>query len=93
MVPVPILRVGLGLDAVAAHVEPYRRVESCILAQKNVRELVVEDDLSLRHLALGILESQGYNVLRAPNGADELSCVSGWCDITLTLPNERKLST
>src|SRR5271166_2556258 len=42
-VPVPVLRVGVGLDAIAAHVEPYRRVERRLLLQEQVRELVVED--------------------------------------------------
>jgi two-component system, cell cycle sensor histidine kinase and response regulator CckA len=34
--------------------------------------LLVEDDPSVRHLACSILESQGYNVLRANNGQDAL---------------------
>jgi signal transduction histidine kinase len=34
--------------------------------------MVVEDDPSLRHLAEGILRSQGYAVLTAPNGQDAL---------------------
>jgi CheY-like chemotaxis protein len=34
--------------------------------------LVVEDEPSVRHLAAGVLEAQGYNVLRANNGQDAL---------------------
>jgi two-component system cell cycle sensor histidine kinase/response regulator CckA len=34
--------------------------------------LVVEDDPSLRHLARGVLEAQGYQVLSASNGQDAL---------------------
>jgi PAS domain S-box-containing protein len=34
--------------------------------------LIVEDEPSVRHLAAGVLEAQGYNVLRANNGQDAL---------------------
>jgi len=34
--------------------------------------LLVEDEPSLRHLASSVLETQGYTVLRAPNGQDAL---------------------
>jgi DNA-binding response OmpR family regulator len=34
--------------------------------------LVVEDEPAVRHLAAGVLEAQGYNVLRASNGQDGL---------------------
>lgn len=34
--------------------------------------LVVEDEPSVRHLAQGILQAQGYKVLTAPNGQDAL---------------------
>jgi nitrogen-specific signal transduction histidine kinase/CheY-like chemotaxis protein len=34
--------------------------------------LIVEDDPSVRHLAAGVLEAQGYTVLRANNGQDAL---------------------
>ncbi len=34
--------------------------------------LIVEDDMSLRHLARGVLETQGYHVLVAPNGQEAL---------------------
>ena len=41
-VPVPVLRVGVGLDAVASHVEPDGRVEGGLLLHEDVRQLVVE---------------------------------------------------
>jgi signal transduction histidine kinase len=34
--------------------------------------LIVEDDSSVRHLAAGVLEAQGYTVLRADNGQEAL---------------------
>jgi two-component system, cell cycle sensor histidine kinase and response regulator CckA len=34
--------------------------------------LVVEDEQSVRHLARGVLEAQGYKVLTASNGQDAL---------------------
>ena len=37
--------------------------------------LVVEDEPSVRHLACGVLEAQGYNVLSASNGQDALHVV------------------
>ena len=43
VIPVPVLRVGVGLDAIAADIEPYRRVECRLLLQEQVGELVVED--------------------------------------------------
>ena len=41
-IPMPVASVGTGLDAVAAHVEPDRRVEGSVLANEDVDELVVE---------------------------------------------------
>src|SRR4029077_10733405 len=34
--------------------------------------LIVEDDPSVRHLTRGVLETQGYDVVSAPNGQDAL---------------------
>ncbi len=39
----PVLRVGVGLEALAAHVEPDRRVEGGLLGHEQVRQLIVED--------------------------------------------------
>src|SRR5208282_2811454 len=41
-IPVPVARVGIGLDAVAADVEPDGRIESGVLANEDVDELIVE---------------------------------------------------
>ena len=41
-VPVPVLRVGVGLEAVAAYVEPDGRVEGDLLVEEEVGELGVE---------------------------------------------------
>ena len=42
-VPVPVLRIGVGLEAIAADVEPDGRVEGDLLLDEEVGELVVED--------------------------------------------------
>jgi hypothetical protein len=42
-VPVPVLGVGVGLEAVAADVEPDGRVEGDLLVEEQVGELGVED--------------------------------------------------
>ena len=42
-IPVPVARVGVGLDAIATDVEPYRRIEGRLLLQEQVGEFVVED--------------------------------------------------
>src|SRR5579864_5797759 len=54
-VPMPVLAVGVGLDAIAAHVEPHRRVERRILPNKKMHELVVESGavLGSAEVALG----------------------------------------
>ena len=41
-IPVPVAGVGVGLDAVAANVEPDGRVEGGVLADEDVDEFVVE---------------------------------------------------
>ena len=42
-VPVPVVGVGVGLEAVAADVEPDGRVEGGLLVEQKVAELVEED--------------------------------------------------
>ena len=51
---------------------PTKSVETSPLPRGTETLLLVEDDPSVRHLACSILESQGYNVLRANNGQDAL---------------------
>ena len=41
-IPVPVAAVGVGLDAIAAYVEPDGRVEGGVLANEDVSEFVVE---------------------------------------------------
>ena len=43
LIPVPVLGVGVGLEAIAADVEPDGRVEGNFLMDEQVDELVVED--------------------------------------------------
>ena len=59
-------RVEQPLDVTAAP------VLSGTLPRGTETLLVVEDDLSLRHLARGVLEAQGYDVRTAPNGQEAL---------------------
>jgi signal transduction histidine kinase len=47
-------------------------VETSPLPRGTETLLLVEDEMSVRHLASSILESQGYNVLRANNGQEGL---------------------
>jgi PAS domain S-box-containing protein len=47
-------------------------VETSPLPRGTETLLLVEDEMSVRHLACSILESQGYNVLRANNGQEGL---------------------
>jgi two-component system cell cycle sensor histidine kinase/response regulator CckA len=63
-------RVELPLDVVArpAHTGP--------LPCGTETLLVVEDDPAVRHLACGILETQGYQVLSASNGQEALKVAS-----------------
>src|SRR5579864_1973414 len=55
-VPVPVASVGVGLDAVASHVEPHGRIERGVLAHEDVDEFVMEGgavfrsaEVALRH--------------------------------------------
>ncbi len=59
-------RVDLPLDSAA------RSIHSGPLPRGTETLLVVEDEPSVRHLACGVLKSQGYNVLSASNGQDAL---------------------
>jgi two-component system cell cycle sensor histidine kinase/response regulator CckA len=59
-------RVELPLDVAA------RPVPTGPLPRGTETLLVVEDEPSLRHLACGVLEAQGYEVLTATNGQDAL---------------------
>ena len=59
-------QVEEALDASA------RPIQTGSLPRGTETLLVVEDDPSVRHLARGILETQGYEVLSASNGQDAL---------------------
>src|SRR5207245_10519196 len=41
-IPVPVLGVRIGLDAIASHVEPDRRVECRVLADQYVGQFIVK---------------------------------------------------
>jgi CheY-like chemotaxis protein len=51
-------------------------IEQGPLPQGTETLLVVEDDQSVRHLARGLLEAQGYEVLTAPNGQEAMRVVN-----------------
>jgi len=53
-----------------------RPIQSGPLPRGTETLLVVEDDPSVRHLARGVLEAQGYQVLSSPNGQDALHVAS-----------------
>ncbi len=59
-------RVDQPLDAAA------RATQAGPIPRGTETLLVVEDDRSVRHLARGVLEAQGYEVLCASNGQDAL---------------------
>ena len=62
-------RVEQPLDVAA------RPIQTGPLPRGTETLLVVEDDPSVRHLACGVLEAQGYTVLCASNGQDGLRVV------------------
>ena len=59
-------RVDQPLDAVA------RPAQTGPIPRGTETLLIVEDDRAVRHLARGVLEGQGYEVLSASNGQDAL---------------------
>ena len=63
----PQVEQPLGLVAKPAQTGPLPRGTETLL--------VVEDDPAVRHLARGVLEAQGYEVLSAANGQDALHVV------------------
>jgi CheY-like chemotaxis protein len=64
-------RVDQPLDVVA------RPVQIGSLPHGTETILVVEDDPAVRHLARGLLEAQGYEVLSASNGQEALQVAHG----------------
>ena len=60
-VPVPVLGVGIGLDAVASYVEPHRRIEGGVLAQKDVRQLVVKSCAVVGRLEIALRQTPVAN--------------------------------
>ena len=56
-VPVPILGVAVGLELVAAYVEPDGRVEGGILADEDVDQFVVESCAVLGSLEVALSKS------------------------------------
>jgi two-component system cell cycle sensor histidine kinase/response regulator CckA len=64
-------RIGQPLDVAA------KPIQAGPLPRGTETLLIVEDDPSVRHLAGGILEAQGYNVLSASNGQDALHVARG----------------
>src|SRR5437868_1294197 len=41
-IPMPVLSVGIGLETIASHVEPHRRIECCSLVEQYVHQLVMK---------------------------------------------------
>lgn len=54
---------------------PAKTIHSAPLPRGTETLLVVEDERAVRHLARGVLEAQGYEVLSASNGQDALNVV------------------
>jgi signal transduction histidine kinase len=73
----PRVEQSLGLPAKAALTGPLPGGTETIM--------VVEDDPSLRHLALGILEARGYEVLSASNGQEALHVASEHSGLPISL--------
>src|SRR5215831_13132660 len=70
-VPVPILTIGVGLDAVTPNIEPDGRVEGRVLANKKMHEFVVEGGTVFRSAEVALGEPPVANGFR--NAADELA--------------------
>src|SRR5690348_5330101 len=70
----PVLGIGLGLDAVAAHVEPYRRIERGILADEDMDEFVMENGAVFRSAEVALGQSPVANGFR--DTRDELAHAS-----------------
>ncbi len=56
-IPVPVLGVRIGLDAIASYVEPDGRVEGRVLADEDVGELVVKGRAVFSGLEVALRES------------------------------------
>src|SRR4029078_11128781 len=70
-VPVPILTVGIGFDAVTANIEPDWRVEGRVLANKKMHKFVVECGTVFRSAEVALVESPVANGFG--HAADELT--------------------
>src|SRR5208282_1010338 len=60
-IPVPVASVGVGLDAIAADVEPDGRIEGGVLANEDVDELVVESGSVFGRLEVALGQSPVAN--------------------------------
>lgn len=73
----PCVEQPLDADAKAPQPGPLPRGKETIL--------IVEDELSVRHLARNILEAQGYDILLATNGEDALQVTRARTDKPINL--------